>query len=216
MNSNYEKARQRMVQEQLIPRGIHNRAVLEAMARVPRHFFVEEALRDQAYGDFPLPIGEGQTISQPYIVALMTQLLEPQPHHRILEIGTGCGYQAAVLAAICTQVYTVERIKTLLARARRNFDRLHCYNILSKADDGTTGWPEHAPFDGIIVTAGGPRVPQPLVEQLADPGIMVIPVGEHGMQALTVIRKEHGEISSEVREQVRFVKLMGAHGWHDE
>ncbi|MDF1615704.1 protein-L-isoaspartate(D-aspartate) O-methyltransferase [Desulfurivibrio dismutans] len=216
MNNGYEKTRQRMVEEQLIPRGVNDPAVLEAMAAVPRHLFVEEALRPQAYGDFPLPIGEGQTISQPYIVALMTQLLELQPHHRVLEIGTGCGYQAAVLAAMGAQVYTVERIKNLLARARRTFDRLHFFHILSKADDGTEGWPEHAPFDRIIVTASGPRVPEPLVAQLADPGILVIPVGDRDLQALTVVRKEGGEVTSRVAEQVRFVKLLGAHGWqHD-
>lgn len=216
MSDGFEKARRRMLDEQLIPRGIHDPAVLEAMNRIPRHLFVEEALRPQAYGDFPLPIGEGQTISQPYIVALMTQLLELQPTHRVLEIGTGCGYQAAVLAAICARVYTVERIKSLLARARRTFDRLQFFNIQSKADDGTAGWLEHAPYDRIIVTAGGPKVPMPLVEQLADPGILVIPVGERDMQALTVVQKENGEISSRVAEQVRFVKLLGAHGWEHE
>jgi len=216
MRDGYQKARTRMVEEQLIPRGIVDSNVLAAMAAVPRHFFVEEALRPQAYGDFPLPIGEGQTISQPYIVALMTQLLELKKTDRVLEIGTGCGYQSAILAAICRQVYTVERIKPLLARARRNFDRLQLFNILSKADDGTAGWAEHSPFDAIIVTAGGPRIPQPLVEQLADPGIMVIPVGDRDSQALTVIKKAEGEISSRVAEYVRFVKLVGAHGWQSE
>lgn len=213
MSDGYEKARSRMVEEQLLPRGIHDRAVLAAMAAVPRHIFVEEALRPQAYGDFPLPIGEGQTISQPYIVALMTQLLELKSEDRVLEIGTGCGYQAAVLAAICRQVYTVERIKPLLARARRTFDRLQLFNILSKADDGTVGWEEHAPFDAIIVTAGGPVIPPPLVEQLADPGILVMPVGDRDVQALTVVRKEDGVVGERVAEQVRFVKLVGAHGW---
>lgn len=216
MTNGGEKARERMVEEQLIPRGISDPAVLAAMGAVPRHLFVEEALRPQAYGDFPLPIGEGQTISQPYIVALMTQLLELKKSDRVLEIGTGCGYQTAILASICAKVYTVERIKPLLARARRIFDRLHLFNILSKADDGTEGWPEHAPFDAIIVTAGGPTIPEPLVAQLADPGVMVIPVGERDLQALTVIRKQDGEISSRVAEHVRFVKLVGAHGWQAE
>ena len=216
MSDGYEKIRTRLVEEQLLPRGIGDPAVLAAMAATPRHLFVEEALRPQAYGDFPLPIGEGQTISQPYIVALMTQLLELQKEHRVLEIGTGCGYQAAVLAAICRQVYTVERIKPLLARARRTFDRLQLFNILSKADDGTAGWEEHAPFDAIIVTAGGPQIPQPLVEQLADPGILVMPVGDRDVQELTVLRKEGGEIALRVEEQVRFVKLVGAHGWQAE
>lgn len=216
MTNGGEKARERMVEEQLVPRGISDPAVLAAMGAVPRHLFVEEALRPQAYGDFPLPIGEGQTISQPYIVAMMTQLLELKKSDRVLEIGTGCGYQTAILAAICAKVYTVERIKPLLAKARRIFDRLHLFNILSKADDGTEGWPEHTPFDAIIVTAGGPSIPEPLIEQLADPGIMVIPVGERDLQALTVIRKQDGEISSRVAEHVRFVKLVGAHGWQVE
>ncbi len=216
MSDGYEKIRNRLVEEQLLPRGITDPAVLAAMAATPRHLFVEEALRPQAYGDFALPIGEGQTISQPYIVALMTQLLELQKGHRVLEIGTGCGYQAAVLAAICRRVYTVERIKPLLARARRTFDRLQLFNILSKADDGTAGWEEHAPFDAIIVTAGGPQIPQPLVAQLADPGVLVMPVGDRDVQALTVLRKEGGEIVSRVEEQVRFVKLVGAHGWQAE
>ncbi|MFU8819330.1 MAG: protein-L-isoaspartate(D-aspartate) O-methyltransferase [Desulfurivibrio sp.] len=216
MRDGYEKIRDRLVEEQLLPRGIHDPAVLAAMAAVPRHLFVEEALRPQAYGDFPLPIGEGQTISQPYIVALMTQLLGLNKEDRVLEIGTGCGYQAAVLAAICRQVYTVERIKPLLARARRSFDRLQLFNILSKADDGTVGWAEHAPFDAIIVTAGGPHIPQPLVEQLADPGTLVMPVGDRDLQVLTVLRKEGGEISSRTEEPVRFVKLVGTHGWQAE
>ncbi|MFH7320091.1 protein-L-isoaspartate(D-aspartate) O-methyltransferase [Desulfurivibrio sp. D14AmB] len=216
MRNGYEKLRARLVEEQLLPRGIHDPAVLAAMAAVPRHLFVEEALRPQAYGDFPLPIGEGQTISQPYIVALMTQLLELTKEDRVLEIGTGCGYQAAVLAAICRQVYTVERIKPLLARARRTFDRLQLFNILSKADDGTEGWAEHAPFDKIIVTAGGPSIPAPLTEQLADPGVLVMPVGDRDLQALTVLRKQAGEITSRIEERVRFVKLLGAHGWKTE
>lgn len=216
MSDGFEKARTRMVEEQLRPRGIDDGAVLAAMAAVPRHLFVEEALRPQAYGDFPLPIGSGQTISQPFIVALMTQLLSLQPTDRVLEIGTGCGYQAAVLAAICQRVFTIERHKALLARARRVFDRLQLFNIMSKLDDGTAGWLEHAPFDAIIVTAGGPEIPPPLVEQLADPGRLVMPVGQRDLQELTVLEKENGELSSRVLDQVRFVKLVGAHGWQAE
>ncbi|TBV81830.1 MAG: protein-L-isoaspartate(D-aspartate) O-methyltransferase [Desulfobulbaceae bacterium] len=213
MKNGYEKTRLRLVEEQLVPRGIHDSTVLHAMATVPRHLFVEEALRPQAYGDFPLPIGEGQTISQPYIVALMTQSLALKKDDRVLEIGTGCGYQTAILATLCRQVYTVERIKSLLAKARRNFDLLQLFNILSKADDGTSGWAKHAPFDAIIVTAGGPKIPQPLVEQLADPGLMVMPVGESDAQALTVLQKNNGKLSRQIMENVRFVKLVGAHGW---
>ena len=214
-NNNFEKARQRMVDEQLIPRGIVDPAVLRAMGTVPRHLFVEEALRSQAYGDFPLPIGSGQTISQPFIVALMTQALRLKGHERVLEIGTGCGYQAAVLAAICDKVYTIERIKSLLARARRIFDLLQLYNILSKADDGTHGWQEHAPVDAIIVTAAGPHIPEPLIEQLADPGILVMPVGDRYSQVLTAVSKHQGETTQQDLEYVRFVSLIGAHGWEE-
>lgn len=212
-SNRYEKARARMVQEQLLPKGIDDPAVLEAMARVPRHLFVEDALRAQAHGDFPLPIGHGQTISQPYLVALMTQLLELRGTETVLEIGTGCGYQSAVLAALCERVYTVERIKPLLARARRTFDQLRIFNIMSKVDDGTEGWPENAPFQAIIVTAAGPLIPPPLVDQLADPGRMVLPVGDHEEQSLMLVRKEMGEVTATPVESVRFVKLVGSHGW---
>ncbi len=205
-----------MVREQLEPRGINDPRVLAAMDRVPRHLFVDDALHAQAYGDFPLPIGEGQTISQPYMVALMTQLLGLTGKERVLEVGTGCGYQTAVLAALCEQVYTVERIKALHVRARRVFDRLHIFNLLGKIDDGTLGWPEHAPYDAIIVTAAGPTVPDPLVEQLADPGVLVIPVGERGSQQLVVVRKEAGEVTSRTVEDVRFVSLIGDHGWREQ
>lgn len=212
----YEKARARMVDEQIVARGITNERVLAAMRSVPRHLFIEEALWPQAYGDFPLPIGQGQTISQPSIVALMTQLLGLTGSEKVLEIGTGCGYQSAILATMCEQVYTVERIKPLLARARKTFDRLHLFNILSRADDGTEGWPEHSPFDAIIVTAAGPQIPQPLVDQLADPGVLVIPVGEQGDQILTVVNKTDGKVTTTAVESVRFVKLVGSHGWTAE
>ncbi len=202
-----------MVEEQLIPRGITDPAVLHAMNTVPRHLFVEDALQSQAYGDFPLPIGEGQTISQPYVVALMTQLLGLKGKENILEIGTGCGYQSAILATICERVYTIERIKALQARARMTFDRLHIFNILSKIDDGTQGWPEYAPFDAIIVTAAGPKIPAPLVDQLADPGILVLPIGDRDSQTLTVVTNVDGEVSETAVESVKFVKLIGSHGW---
>jgi protein-L-isoaspartate(D-aspartate) O-methyltransferase len=206
-----------MVQEQLLPRGITDQAVLDAMRQTPRHLFIQGALNAQAYGDFPLPIGNGQTISQPYVVALMTQLLELKGHEKILEIGTGCGYQSAILAALCDKVYTVERIKPLLAKTRRTFDQLHLFNIVSKIDDGTEGWPEHGPFDAIMVTAAGPKVPQPLIDQLADPGIMVLPVGENNEeQTLTMVRKQDGEVTITAIENVRFVKLVGTHGWNPQ
>jgi protein-L-isoaspartate(D-aspartate) O-methyltransferase len=214
--SDLEKARARMVEEQLLPRSIHDPKTLESMRKVPRHLFVEDAMMNQAYGDFPLPIGRGQTISQPYIVALMTQSLNLKGHEHVLEIGTGSGYQAAILAQICEKVYTVERIDTLLVQARKVFDSLHYLNILTKLDDGTHGWPEYGPYDAIIVTAGGPKVPLPLLEQLADPGTLVIPVGDRGVQDLRLVTKKDGEISEKTIEFVRFVSLIGDHGWGND
>ncbi len=214
--SDFEKARARMVEEQLIPRSIRDQKTLEAMRKVPRHLFVEDALKNQAYGDFPLPIGKGQTISQPYIVALMTQALGLKGHEHVLEIGTGSGYQAAILSQICEKVYTVERIDTLLVQARKVFDSLHYLNILTKLDDGTNGWPEYEPYDAIIVTAGGPKVPLPLLEQLADPGILIIPVGDRGVQDLRIVTKKDGEITEKTIEFVRFVNLIGDHGWNND
>jgi len=205
--------RSRMVREQLLPRGITDARVLSAMNTVPRHLFVEDALHGQAYGDFPLPIGEGQTISQPYIVALMTQALELKGGETVLEIGTGCGYQTAILAHLAGKVYSIERIKSLHIKARRLFDRMHYLNIVCKVDDGTLGWPQNAPYDAIIVTAAGPKIPLPLLEQLADPGRMVIPVGDRLGQQLIVIAKENGELRQSVVESVRFVSLIGNHGW---
>ena len=209
----YVKARERMVREQLLARNIFDRKVLDAMLAVPRHVFVEDALQAQAYGDFPLPIGEGQTISQPYIVALMTQMLELKGNEKVLEIGTGCGYQTAILSSLCEQVFSVERIKKLLARARNNLDTVKAFNAQCKADDGTLGWPENAPYDAIIVTAGGPEVPDSLIQQLADPGIMVIPVGDRTSQQLTRVVKNAGSVHLEQGEMVRFVSLIGNQGW---
>lgn len=211
--SDFAKARARMVEEQLIPRAIHDPKTLDAMRKVPRHLFVEDAMKDQAYGDFPLPIGRGQTISQPYIVALMTQALGLKGHESVLEIGTGSGYQAAILSQICAKVYTVERIDSLLVQARKVFDSLHYLNILTKLDDGTHGWPEYAPYDAIIVTAGGPKVPEPLLAQLTDPGTLIIPVGDRGVQDLRRVTKKDGKITEKTIEFVRFVSLIGDHGW---
>lgn len=202
-----------MVEEQLIPRGINDEATLRAMRTVPRHVFVDDAMGSSAYGDHPLPIGAGQTISQPYIVALMTQALALKGHERVLEIGTGSGYQAAVLSRICDRVYTVERIDSLLIRARKIFDQLHYHNITSRLDDGTEGWPSEAPFDAIIVTAGGPSIPEPLIEQLTDPGRMIIPVGDQYLQELKLLEKIDGAIQTNTIELVRFVNLVGTHGW---
>ncbi len=213
MIDSYATVRRRMVEEQLKPRGIQDEATLKAMSEVPRHFFVEEAMRARAYGDYPLPIASGQTISQPYIVAKMTELLKLSGHEKVLEIGTGSGYQAAVLSRLCERVYTVERINRLLADARKVFDQLRYYNITAKLDDGTMGWQENAPFDAIITTAGGPEVPPPLVEQLAENGRMIIPVGNQDVQELQLVTKVEGQVQIERLEKVRFVDLIGKHGW---
>ena len=214
LTDRFETIRQRMVQEQLISRGIHDQRVLAAMRDVPRHLFVDDAMQANAYGDYPLPIIDGQTISQPFIVAYMTQALQLTGAEKVLEIGTGSGYQAVILSRLCAKVYTVERLNNLLASSRRVFDRLHCYNIQSKFDDGTLGWPEHAPYDAIMVTAGGPEIPEPLVAQLADPGRMVIPVGDQDVQELQMVTKKDGLVQVELLERVRFVNLIGEHGWN--
>lgn len=214
LTDRFETIRQRMVQEQLISRGIHDQRVLAAMRDVPRHLFVDDAMQANAYGDYPLPIIDGQTISQPFIVAYMTQALQLTGTEKVLEIGTGSGYQAVILSRLCAKVYTVERLNNLLASSRRVFDRLHCYNIQSKFDDGTLGWPEHAPYDAIMVTAGGPEIPEPLVAQLADPGRMVIPVGDQDVQELQMVTKKDGLVQVELLERVRFVNLIGEHGWN--
>lgn len=202
-----------MVDEQLIPRDITDEPTLRAMRTVPRHLFVDDALASCAYGDHPLPIGAGQTISQPYIVALMTEALQLKGHERVLEIGTGSGYQAAILSQVCDRVYTIERIDSLLVRARKIFDKLHYHNITSRLDDGTEGWSSEAPFEAIIVTAGGPNIPEPLIEQLTDPGKMIIPVGDQYTQELKLLEKINGETHVKTIEYVRFVNLVGAHGW---
>jgi protein-L-isoaspartate(D-aspartate) O-methyltransferase len=202
-----------MVREQLLSRDITDDRTLVAMAEVPRHLFVDDAMGGRAYGDYPLPIGAGQTISQPYIVACMTQALQLNGSETVLEIGTGSGYQAAVLSRLCRKVYTVERINSLLAGARKVFDRLQYFNIRSKLDDGTLGWPEQGPFDAIIVTAGGPGIPQPLVDQLADPGRLVIPVGDRYLQTLELLIKKEGQMETKRLASVRFVDLVGEYGW---
>ena len=208
------RKRERMVREQIEVRGIEAPEVLRAMRTVPRHLFVEEALQAQAYEDHPLPIGHGQTISQPYIVARMTELLQVKPGMTVLEIGTGSGYQAAVLSEIGAEVYTVERVRPLYLAASKRFRDLRYYNIRTKLDDGTLGWSEKAPFDRILVTAGGPEVPDPLIDQLADPGIMLIPVGQSKRsQILVRVIKENGQIKKENMGAVMFVDLVGRHGW---
>lgn len=211
----YRLARERMVETQIKSRGIKDERVLKAMLKVPRHLFVDEALRDQAYGDFPLPIGEGQTISQPYIVALMTEALELKGNERVLEIGTGSGYQTAILAELALWVYTIERFPTLLERAKKVLKELGYKNISFKLDDGTLGWKEAAPFDAIIVTAASPDIPPPLVEQLAEGGRMVIPIGDEFSQTLIKGVKKGGKLHTKALEPVRFVKLVGAYGFKE-
>ena len=210
----YGTGRVRMVQEQLLTRDIVDERTLEAMSEVPRHLFVDDAMRGRAYGDHPLPIGAGQTISQPYIVAFMTQALQLKGEEKVLEIGTGSGYQAAILSRMCEKVYTVERINSLLAAARRIFDKLRYYNIRSKLDDGTLGWPEYGPYNAIIVTAGGPTIPQPLIDQLADPGRLIIPVGDQHEQVLQLLEKIAGQVIITNLVGVRFVDLVGEYGWN--
>jgi protein-L-isoaspartate(D-aspartate) O-methyltransferase len=210
----YETGRARMVLEQLQSRDIRDPRTLAAMSEVPRHCFVDDAMQGRAYGDHPLPIGAGQTISQPYIVAYMTQALRLTGQEKVLEIGTGSGYQAAVLSRMCSQVFTVERINSLLAGARRVFDKLRYFNIRSKLDDGTLGWSEFAPYDAIIVTAGGPGIPEPLIEQLADPGRLIIPVGDQHEQVLQLLEKKEGEVEISLLAGVRFVDLVGEYGWN--
>ncbi len=212
---NYDTERRRMVDEQIVPRGIKDERVLDAMRKVPRHEFMPEAIRASAYGDHALPIGEGQTISQPYMVALMTELLGLKGSERVLEIGTGSGYQAAVLAELCEKVYTVERIKSLADRARANLDRLGYKTVAIKVYDGTYGWKEMAPFDAIMVTAGTPEIPAPLAEQLKEGGRMLVPVGERLSQVL--IKAVKTSRGLEIAESVPcvFVPLIGNHGWKE-
>ncbi|WP_136795256.1 MULTISPECIES: protein-L-isoaspartate(D-aspartate) O-methyltransferase [Desulfosediminicola] len=213
MIDRYKTARERMVQEQILARGVVDPRTLAAMSEVPRHLFVDDAMRARAYGDYPLPIASGQTISAPYIVALMTEALQLQGHETVLEIGTGSGYQAAVLSRLCRRVYTVERLNTLLATARKVFDKLKYFNIVAKLDDGTLGWAENGPYDAIIVTAGGPEIPTPLLDQLADSGRLIMPVGDQNVQELQLVKKIDDKIRIDRLSSVRFVDLIGEHGW---
>jgi protein-L-isoaspartate(D-aspartate) O-methyltransferase len=207
------RERERMVAEQLVPRGIKDPRVLEAMGKVPRHLFVDEALRDKAYGDHPLPIGEGQTISQPFMVGRMTELLRLTGTEKVLEVGTGSGYQAAVLAQLAARVCAIERLAKLAARARETLERLGITNVWVRTANGTFGWPDEAPFDRILVAAGGPSVPPPLLEQLAEGGRMVMPVGQADYQRLHVIDKIGGQARVTEDSECVFVKLIGKFAW---
>jgi protein-L-isoaspartate(D-aspartate) O-methyltransferase len=212
----YSIARRLMVERQIIARGVRDRLVLDAMMQVPRHLFVEEALRGQAYSDYPLPIGEKQTISQPYMVAFMTEALRLKGGEKVLEIGTGSGYQAAVVAQIASRVFSVERITDLARRARRVLDSIGCKNINIRLNDGTCGWQEESPFDGIIVTAGAPNVPPLYLDQLEIGGRLVIPVGSRGSQTLKrITRTGLQEFSEENLLDCRFVPLIGKDGWQN-
>ena len=215
MERKYARQREEMVRRQIAGRGVQDLRVLKVMGEVPRHLFVSEALMDRAYGDSPLPIGEKQTISQPFIVAEMTQALSLTGEERVLELGTGSGYQAAILSRLVYRVYTIERIHTLYMRARKVFDALRYFNIVPRFSDGTTGWPDEAPFDAIIVTAGAPDIPEHLTDQLADGGRLVMPVGGADTQDLLRVTKVGETLVRENMGKCRFVPLIGEYGWKE-
>ncbi len=207
--------RERMVKEQIAARGVEDERVIDAMLRVPRHVFVDKIYEHQAYNDYPLSVGHGQTISQPYMVAVMTELLELAPGDQVLEIGTGSGYQTAILAFLCKMVYTIERLSALKERARTQLERLCLTNVAYMTGDGSLGWPQFAPFDGIIVTAGAPEVPNALIEQLAEKGRLVIPVGSEYYQTLNLVTKQRGRIFRKELFECTFVPLVGKQGWKE-
>lgn len=210
LEKNFASKRVLMVKEQLIRRGIKDKILLDVMSKIPRHLFIDESLRNKAYGDHPLPIGEGQTISQPYVVALMTEALKLRPDDRVLEIGTGSGYQAAVLAEIVKEVYTIEIRKRLVEKSEKLLDELGYKNIKVKYGDGYFGWTEYAPFDAIIVTASANHIPPPLIKQLKEGGRLIIPLGGTVYyQTLTLVTKKGGELEVEQMAPVAFVPMIG-------
>ena len=213
MALDYTQARQRMVQEQLIERGLNDPLVLAAMRKVPRHLFVEEALQDRAYDDHPLPIGEDQTISQPYMIARMAAVLKLAQGEQVLEIGTGSGYLTAILAEQDAEVYSVEIIPSLAIRARRTLRALGYHNVQIHIGDGSLGWEERAPFDAVVIGAAAPGLPRPLLGQLRLGGRLVVPMGEQDLQTLVCVWKEPGGLREEYFGECRFVKLRGEHGW---
>jgi protein-L-isoaspartate(D-aspartate) O-methyltransferase len=204
-----------MVEEQLVSRGIKDPRVLRAMAEIPRHFFVEGELRNHAYEDHPLPIGANQTISQPYMVALMVEALELKGTERVLEVGTGSGYAAAVLSELCAEVFTVEAVEELALKARIILNSLDYRNVSVLVGDGTLGWEEHSPYDAVVISAAAPCIPRPLVEQLKIPGYLIFPMGEEELQTLVRIRKDRAGIREEYLGDCHFVKLTGRYGWED-
>ncbi len=208
-----EMQRERMVQDQLQARGINDPRVLAAFRKVPRHHFVPTELHHEAYADRPLPIGSGQTISQPYMVALMVTCLRLQGHERVLEIGTGSGYQTALLAELALEVFSVERLPELLPKLQERLSRLGYLNLHLKLGNGSLGWAGGAPFDAILVSAAAPQLPQPLLAQLADPGRMVIPIGSAQAQALIAVEQRGGVVSRTEVAHCVFVPLVGEHGW---
>ncbi len=214
----FQKQRMKMVDTQIRARGIRDQRVIQAMEKIPRHLFIDEGLVDQAYNDSPLPIDRQQTISQPYMVALMSESMELTGHERVLEIGTGSGYQTAILAELAERVFSIERIAVLAARARRILDALNYYNVAIRVGDGTYGWREEAPYAAIMVTAGAPQVPRLLIEQLAVGGRLVIPVGSRNSQALlklTRLSEDPDDLKREELGGCRFVDLIGEHGWEN-
>ncbi|WML67119.1 MAG: Protein-L-isoaspartate O-methyltransferase [Methanoregula sp. SKADARSKE-2] len=208
--------RRKMVEGQIRARGVRDPRVLAALEEVPRHLFIPPPYDRDAYEDSPLPIGNGQTISQPYIVAVMTELLQLRPSDRVLEIGTGSGYQAAILSRIVSHVTSAERIPELAELARRNLSALHYDNVEIIVGDGTLGYPANAPYNGILVTAASPDIPQPLTEQLADGGRMVLPAGGRDLQKLMVLERDGSSVTSSEYGGVRFVPLIGEYGWSGE
>jgi protein-L-isoaspartate(D-aspartate) O-methyltransferase len=215
----YAKQRKKMVDSQIRSRGVRDERVLRAMEKIPRHLFIDEGLIDQAYNDNPLPIGEKQTISQPYIVALMTEALELKGREKVLELGTGSGYEAAILAELADRVFTIERIASLAQKARKLLESLNYYNVVIRVGDGTYGWREESPFDAIAVSAGSPSIPRMLVEQLAIGGRLVIPVGGRYSQSLiklTRLSENPDDVKREDLGGCRFVNLIGEHGWKVE
>ena len=209
----YAGQRRKMVEEQLVERGVKNLSVLEAMSRVPRHLFAQDSLQHRAYGDTPLPIGENQTISQPYIVGSMTEALALKGEERVLEIGTGSGYQTAIIAELCRQVFTIERLNNLSRKAQNILESLNYMNIVFKMFDGTYGWPDQAPFDAILITASAPEIPDSLVKQLGDGGRLVAPIGGADKQKLVVLTKKGDRVSRRDLVNCKFVPLIGKYGW---
>lgn len=211
--NNYTLAREHMVEDQLVQRGINDPLILDAMRRVPRHLFVDESVRDQAYDDHPLPIGEGQTISQPYMIALMASAAQLAEGEHVLEVGTGSGYLTAILAEQGVRVCSVELSKNLAQRAQTILSRLGYQEVTVHVGDGTLGWPEAAPFDAIIIGAAAPGIPRPLLAQLRLGGRLVTPMGEEDLQTLVRIWKERSGLREEYFGECRFVKLRGEYGW---